>query len=223
MLLLTPLLSLLAPHECLGCLAEGKLLCHACRSGLEAAKSRCYHCQDDTLGFSTCAECRQRTSLARVRAAVAYEATAKDLVWKLKFGRAQAAAREMADMMAPLLSPFAASDMIITHAPTATSRIRQRGYDQAALIARALAWQTGLPYAPLLVRTGQHKQVGADRSRRTGQLEGAFRPIRARTIRGAHIIMVDDVVTTGSTLQAAAGALHRAGASRVEAIVFAQA
>lgn len=222
-MLLTPLLSLLAPHECLGCGTEGFLICANCKKSLKPAVERCYSCHKSMSGGRTCPSCRRSSSLYSVRAAVRYEGAAKDLIWKLKFGRARAAAAEASRLLGDYTRIPDSGTAIITHAPTATNRIRRRGYDQAALIAKAFAQNNGQPYTPLLARLGTHKQVGASRMVRSSQLQEAFRPIHEQRIRGAHIILIDDVVTTGATLQAAAAALREAGAKRVEAIVFAQA
>jgi ComF family protein len=220
---LTPLLSVLAPHECLGCGAEGVLLCADCRRGLAPAEPRCYDCHRPDPLFRTCDACRRSSALYAVHALTRYDGLAKDLLWKLKFGRAGAAAAEIGDMLAAQTVFARPSEVIITHVPTATARVRQRGYDQAALIAKALARAHGVAYVPLLMRQGRHEQVGASRAVRTSQLEGAFYPVRRQYVRGSHIILVDDVVTTGATLHAATEALRFAGARRVEAIVFAQA
>lgn len=222
-MLLTPLLSVLAPHECLGCGTEGMLLCGDCRRSLLPAEPRCYSCGRPDALFRTCEFCRSSSALHAVHAYTRYDGLAKDLLWKLKFGRAGAAAREIGDMLAAQTTFAHPASVIITHVPTATARVRQRGYDQAALIAKALARKHGVACIPLLIRHGKHEQVGASRAVRTSQLQEAFHPIRQQYIKGAHIILIDDVVTTGATLQAAATALESAGAARVEAIVFAQA
>jgi ComF family protein len=141
----------------------------------------------------------------------------------LKFGRAKAAAKEMAHMSASHAGGYNPERVIVTHVPTAMNRVRQRGYDQAALIAKSFAHIQSLTYATLLARHGKFKQVGASKMTREHQLRQAFRPTRTRRIKGAHIILIDDVVTTGATLQAAAKTLKDAGAKRVEAVVFAQA
>lgn len=221
MSLLDHLTSLFAPHECLGCGQEGPLLCAACSRRLRVIPDRCFRCRQPTPEAKTCDACRRTTKLYRVRAATTYGDVAKKLVWQLKFQGAQSVARLLAKNMA---TGFSVSDTaIIAHIPTATSRVRSRGYDQAGLIARAFAREAGLPHLALLARVGQQHQVGAHRRQRLTQLAGAFRVTQPNLVRGRHIIIVDDVLTTGATLSAAAQVLEAAGAKRVEAAVFAQA
>jgi ComF family protein len=113
-----------------------------------------------------------------------------------------------------------ATDCVIVHVPTTAKRTRQRGYDQAKLIAGELSRITGLPRFDCLARSGKARQVGASRAERLKQLQAAFR--LKKPVAGKHIVLIDDVVTTGATLEAAAKVLHVNGASSVHAIVFAQ-
>ncbi len=71
-----------------------------------------------------------------------------------------------------------------------------------------------MPYRPLLARSGHQEQIGASKAQRSAQLAGVFRAIRPTDIRAAHIILVDDIITTGSTLESAARVLVDAGARR---------
>jgi ComF family protein len=150
-----------------------------------------------------------------------HDGLAKELIHSAKYERAKAGLTEVAEMLATLL-PFFEDDVVLTHVPTASSRIRERGYDQAEVIARRLAQKSRLPYSPLLARLGQAHQVGSGRRERIAHTRNAFRPIHMGRIKGAHIILIDDVCTTGASLESAARALKRAGAKRVDAIVFAQ-
>lgn len=218
--ILNMLIMIVAPHTCVGCGTEGSLLCSPCRSGLVVLPLRCYRCRKLTPHGQTCLSCRATSGLYRVHVATLYHGSAKSLVWRLKFTGAQAAATMMVDCMPSL--PIT-RDTIIMHVPTATGRIRQRGYDQAALMARVIARRSPGLFLPCLARSGQQHQRGAARHLRLQQLAQAFRVTHRSRVRGAHILLVDDVITTGATLQAAARVLKQAGAGRIEAVVFAQA
>lgn len=220
-MLLDTLLSTIAPHECLNCSAEGKLLCDACTKLLDPIPEACYRCRKLSSGAKTCKSCRASSELYIVRAATIYKGLAKDLVWQLKFQGAQAAAREIADQMTHLIPR--SSEVVLVPVPTATSRIRRRGYDQATLIARALATKTGTKYSPALRRSGQHHQLGSSRTQRVTQLQQAYRCVRPKEVMGKHVILVDDVLTTGATLEAAARTMKAAGAKHASGIVYARA
>jgi len=182
---------------------------------------RCYKCQKVTDDFKTCSTCRRRSPLFAAWAATYYTGPAKEVVHRLKFGRASAAANSIAEAMLPRLPR--GHQYLVTHLPTATSRVRMRGYDQAGLIAKHIAGRLELPYDSLLTREGQSRQVGQKRSSRQGQMAGAFVPNKVGRIQGKHILLIDDVLTTGATLEAAGLVLREAGAARVSAAVFAVA
>jgi len=222
MRVLERIISIYAPHECVGCGEEGALLCIACRTALSSPVTRCYRCHQSNKDSKTCTACRRHTALFRVRAVTRYEQISKDMIWKLKFGNGKAAAKELAITMSLTASDFPKNALVV-NVPTASGRVRLRGYDQAALIARALAHEHNLVYAPLLARIGQERQVGLKRHERFSQLEQAFRVRKSSSLQGAHVVLVDDVITTGASLEAAAKVLKAAGAKRIVAIVFAQA
>lgn len=178
--------------------------------------SRCYRCRRLTVEYATCRSCTSR--LRKVWVATEYTGVAKELLYVLKFGRARAGATPIARHITSVL-PDLPKDTLVTYVPTDTRRIRQRGYDQAELIAREIARLKGLGCRRLLTRTTHTRQVGATRAVRLKQLETAF--LTTRHIP-AHILLVDDVVTTGATLEAIAAVLRQAGARHVDAVVFAQ-
>jgi ComF family protein len=212
------ILGTIAPHECLGCKAEGAALCFDCRTVLPSVVPRCYRCQQSQVEFRTCASCQFSSALYSVRPMTVYEGLAKGLIWQLKFERLRAGAETVAETLATL--PYD-PDEILVPVPTATSRVRQRGYDQAAVIARELARHTGLEHSRLLSRLGQQRQVGKSRQQRKSQMKELFLP--TGNVTNKRIVLVDDVITTGATLEACAGILKKAGAKQVRAVVFAAA
>lgn len=118
--------------------------------------------------------------------------------------------------------PYLERSVVMTFVPTATSRQRSRGYDQSELIAKTLSKQKGVNFVPTLGRLGQSRQVGSTRAKRFSQAEQMFFALKSDKIKGAHVVIVDDIVTTGASLEAAAKILRKAGAKQVSAVVFAQ-
>jgi ComF family protein len=221
--MLEQLLAIIAPHECLGCSREGLPLCEDCQRRLPGIVPHCYLCGGNTEHFNICAACQDQTPLHRLAQVTPYEGYAKALVYDMKFERKKAAAVPIAHSLARTLQGTSDDITVITHIPTATNRVRVRGYDQAEQIARELAHVLAVPQASLLLRVGQQRQVGQSRTVRRQQLKQAFACRPSADIAEKHILLVDDVITTGSTLEAAAAVLKTAGARRVSAAVFAVA
>jgi ComF family protein len=195
------IISLIAPNECINCKKEGDLLCNKCQQVLPHP------------GLAGCA--------IGARAATKYTGSAKELVARLKFERSRAAAMTVAKVMADRLP--VSSGMVVCNIPTAPQRVRMRGYDQSVLIAKEFASLCGLPFASLLARQGQQRQLGQNRDVRSQQMRGVFRAMVPRVPEKPNVILIDDVITTGATLCAAADVLRSAGVSRIDMIVFASA
>lgn len=196
-------------------------MCLVCQRHLDFAAGRCFGCRQLSGGGKTCPKCRRSSKLFSVTAAVEYDNTAKTLVYKLKFYGARAASATMADLL--VKNSDLSSDSLLVHLPTATNRLRQRGYDHAKILTRDISRRLGLPRADLLARTGQARQVGASRRQRLAQPRGNYLVKNQRLVKGKKIVLVDDVMTTGASLSAAAEVLKQAGAKRVEGLVFARA
>lgn len=217
--ILESLISVVAPHSCLVCSTEGRLICRWCAvEAFSLLPSRCYNCKKLTDNSSVCTTCRRKSPLKHVWIRTEYSLVAKDLIYEYKFNHARSAAGLIANYMGEAL-PYT-TDVIVTSVPTATSRVRQRGFDHSRLLAKELAKQKGLKYDYLLARMGQLKQVGTKRATRQKQAENSFRA--TTNLTGARILLIDDVTTTGATLEQAAKALKKAGAKSVNALVFAQ-
>lgn len=215
------IISLIAPHRCIACNKEGTLLCDLCMQRQKLAAQRCFICQHPSAEGKTCMQCAAATSIGQVRSSVAYQGSVKDLLWRLKAERANAAAQIMGYYCSRLVVP--GKRQLITYIPTAPIRVRQRGYDQAKLIARAVAQYSNTPMVPLLARVSSQRQVGADRQERRNQLSGAFRLRNGFAAQNQNIIIIDDVITTGSSIREAGKILATAQPASISAITFAQA
>lgn len=216
------LLNLVAPHNCLNCTVEGMLLCNWCaEDAYERLPQRCYRCFKASAYNQTCPACRRLSPIKQLWASTSYGGLSKKLVQTLKFHRAgSAAAKVIAEDLNERLPYF--EKIIITYVPTSTSRVRQRGYDQAKFIAKEFALLRKLPYGGLLGRHGQSRQTGSRKKDRAAQLKSAFYPRNNLLINKAEILLIDDVLTTGATMEAAARTLRKAGAKSIYGAVFAQ-
>ena len=212
----------LAPYDCINCGQEGRLLCRWCANDkLLPTTESCYRCNRLSPGFKTCSTCRHHSVLKHVWVRTDYNETAKELVHQLKFAYAKDAAKLIAEELTTTL-PYINPDTLIAYVPAATAHMRQRGFDQSALIARELAKRLKLRHLPTLARLGQQHQVGSGRQTRQEQMKNVFRPISLPVVKDAHLLLVDDVLTTGATMEAAARTLREAGAKTVNGVVFAQ-
>jgi ComF family protein len=157
-----------------------------------------------------------------------YSAASKELVQKYKFGQQRAAASSIADLMMETFLSFNSDEQIarmnylIVPIPTASSRVRQRGFDHAALLSEKIADKLNLQSGNALERRGQTRQVGAKRSERLAQAKGNYYVRKPKLVLKRNILLIDDVVTTGATLAATSRLLRKAGARRVDALVFAK-
>ncbi len=206
------------PAQCLVCLAEPLILCKNCASTvLQSVAAYCVVCGLARRQGKTCDDCATLTPLASLQAVTAYDDIGKQLIHHFKFEGDQQAARIAASLMATLVEA-GRYDAVVAVTTTAARR-RQRGYDQSVLLAKSIAKRLDITYLATLVRIKSVHQIGAGRELRLAQSKGLY--VATKRIKG-RILLIDDVVTTGATLSAAAEALTQAGATAVEALVFAR-
>ncbi len=215
--------SLLAPHTCIMCRREGLPLCKDCATTkLILPYFRCYQCELSLSLLTPCPHCSRQRALQRVWSGLVYENTIKEAIALLKFNRTKAMAEPLAEWLSSYL-PTLPKDTFVTHVPTVHSRIRLRGYDQAQLIAKLFAKKQKLTYVDILRRAKSTRQVGASRNVRFKQLQGAFAVHKPKGITAKHILLIDDVLTTGATLESAAAILQLSGVTAIDAAVVAHA
>lgn len=220
-------LSLIAPHHCLICQKEGSLCCQNCLVYLreKLSEKSCYNCQQkQDLDYGICRNCRSHQSLDGVFWYADYKNQyAANIIKALKFNNVHQAASVIAQSLKRCLPEDVLENLdMISAIPTANKRVRQRGWDQAKLISSGFSKQIKKPNKSLLIRTSSFDQIGATKAQRAHASQSFFKPIRLSLIRNSTIILVDDVLTTGSTLNSAAKTLKSAGAKQVYAITFAR-
>lgn len=199
----------LAPAQCYGCGRPDVVVCTACWRIADYGVQQCFGCGRASVGGKTCDACHLEASLEGVAVAARYGGGVKAAILALKFQRLRAVAQAAAVRVAKV----APTDIdVVTSVPVAPERYRERGYNQSELLAREVARQLGLPYRTLLRRHSAVHQLGAGRNERLSRVRGQFEPLKEPVGR---VLIVDDVVTTGATLNECAQVLRAAGAQAV--------
>lgn len=214
------MLDLLLPQRCLACERPGAQICDACRLGLRRiGPPFCARCGAPTAWpVERCRECAgRRLAFVRARAAVEYDEAIRRVVAGWKERGLRGLAVWAAEIVRETL-PRPDVDCIVP-IPADRDRWLKRGHHAASGLARELGTCWDLPVEPLLVRTRPSTpQRGLDDTARRRNVRGAFRARAAP----ATVLLVDDVYTTGATVNAAASLLRKAGARRVEVVTFAR-
>lgn len=228
-------IGLIYPPTCVACGAatgQPHALCAACWSGLRLIERP--YCERLGTPFAldlgigpllSPGAIAEPPAFGRARAAALYEGTARDLVHRLKYGDRLDLARTMARMMSAAGRELLDEAELIVPVPLHGMRLWRRRFNQSALLAREIARMSGKSCdLRVLVRVkATRSQVGLTRHQRADNLQGAFRvPNEARgRIAGRHLLLIDDVTTTGATGNAATRMLLRGGAARVDLLTFA--
>ena len=216
------------PSRCAICHAwPSRVLCDACVTRFAQPVSRCATCALPVpQGVKQCGACLTHPPpLDACLAAVDYDWPWTDCVARFKFGGQPGWAGALATVMrsAPWVEPALERAELVLPMPLSRERLATRGFNQALLLARHLApAQTD---ATLLLRTRDTlPQSALARAERLRNLRGAFavEPLRVAALKGRRVLIVDDVMTSGASLHAAATVLREAGATHIAAVVLAR-
>lgn len=217
------------PPLCAGCHERGSWLCVACRRELQVVArpicTRCGQPGDETSDI--CAHCEAwPAKIGSVRAAFEFGGPLRDAIHRYKYQSEYARAPSLSDILVEALERSEFEDHttwdLIAFVPLHPRRRRQRGFDQSHLLANGLAERIGLPSISHLIRSvDTPTQVGRGAAERQLNVRDAF-DWRGQRLDGARILIVDDVITTGSTMIAAALPLIHAGADRVDGLAVAR-
>jgi ComF family protein len=226
---------LVYPPGCVACGAatgEPHALCARCWSGLSFIERP--FCErlgtpfavDHGPGLLSPAAIADPPVFQRARAVARYDETTRAVVHRLKYGDRPELARALGAMMARAGAELLAEADVIVPVPLHRFRLWRRRFNQAMILAQALGRRGGIPCDPFLLARVRptRAQVGLTKAQRRENLQGAFRvPLDAKPrLMGKRVLLVDDVLTTGSTANACARALLRGGAASVDVLAFAR-
>ena len=222
------------PTRCAICDTPGAVLCERCLKTLPYIDywRACPRCASP-FGKIQCTECNPvmraysengEFSFDRLSSLVAYTNESARIVRTYKDSGEQRLAAVMAERMVPLISPESpvrSPSGLVTYIPATKRALRRRGFDHAELLARCVASELELPFEMLLMHPLSKDQRALGRTGRISNMQGRF-SCRADVQQTSTVLLVDDVCTTGSTLDAAAICLKQAGVGYVECLTFAR-
>ena len=219
---LAELVALAVPPACVSCrepvARADELLCAECLRALPWLRGpRCLRCGLPRHRHGGCPAAR--AAFGRSWAPMAYQGPARGLVQALKFRGAFPVAGVMAAQIAATLPADLRAGVLIP-VPPQRARLRARGFDPAGVLARALSGRLGLPLAPVLAR--HDRAARQTRAGRGARREAGRIAIAAAAAPPGRLVLVDDVHTTGATLDACARALIAAGAREIAALTYAR-
>lgn len=219
-------LDLFFPPRCASCGTLGSLFCDECKEGILLVKEQtCPACNKISPKGKFCQRCRKKTNLSGIAAACYFrEGTTKEAIHSFKYEGVHGLSNDLAPLLTDLLIREKISFDVICFVPITKKREGWRGYNQAEILAQNLSGYFGKPVVPALRKVKKTKtQVGLPKKKREQNLKNAFKlSAKKSQIDGKRILLVDDVVTTGTTLNECAKILKSAGARKIWAATIAK-
>ncbi|NLF00471.1 MAG: ComF family protein [Anaerolineales bacterium] len=204
----------------------GAWLCDACQQrAARVAPPFCTRCGDAITTGELCPRCQVTPlRLDCVRSAFYFEGVVRDTIHEFKYNGVTVLAEPLSDLMARYWHDHPLPADVLVPVALHKARLRERGYNQAELLARALGRRIGLPVntATLVRQRATAPQVELDMQERKRNVEGAFE-VHGQELTGRKVLLLDDVCTTAATLDACAAALRDGGVESVAALTLARA
>ncbi len=219
-------LDFLFPRRCVGCGGEGDFICPSCRRSIaRIVPPLCPLCGEPQPGGVLCSNCvGWRAEIDGIRALFQFHGVVRQAIHQLKYQNLRAIAGVLAQDLSDYLAESPVPGDVLVPVPLHGKRLRERGYNQSLLLAQGLGELTGLPVvADCLIRR-RHALPQARTAtieERRANVSGAFACVDS-SLKGSRVLLIDDVSTTGATLDACAAVLKSAGAASVWGLVLAK-
>ena len=215
------LLDAISPHRCSVCGETGVILCESCKYDIiHEAYSGCLLCHKPCGQRGICVSCRRSLPVEQVWCVGDRQEGLKQILDEYKFNNRRAGARPLAELLdevVPLLPP----EIVVVPIPTLPATVRVRGFDHVGLIARKFAKRRELEMRQLLERRSRATLHFLGKSERE-KLGPTLFAAKSGVTMPAHVVLIDDIVTTGTTLRAAVRLLQEAGVGRIDIAVIAR-
>lgn len=219
------ILDLLFPPKCVGCGGRGQLLCEDCSASMERiSPPLCPRCGRPWSRPQLCSVCQKtQPTIDGIRAVAYFEGHLRRAIHQFKYRGVQALAAPLAELLVTYQTEHRLPADMIMPVPLHPEREVERGYNQAGLLAQALGRRIELPVVGTALSRVKVTvpQVNLDAERRQLNVAGAFRADGQR-VAGRRVLLIDDVCTTGATMEACNGALQAAGAQSVWGLALAR-
>jgi len=219
-------IDLLFPPKCAGCNVPGTRWCQDCHEKVSRIlPPYCDICGQHLTISGICVHCKENPPrICGVRSWAWFKGPVRSALHRLKYQRDIALGDVFTDSLIEVFDDSGWQVDLITPVPLGVARQKERGYNQASLLARPIALKMKMPYLPVaLIRTRETlSQIELSRKQRQENVAGAFQA-RSADVLGKRVLVVDDVATSGSTLDSCADALFLAGAAKVFGLTLARA
>jgi len=219
-------LNLLFPQWCIGCGKEGDFICYSCRNSLpRVMPPLCPRCGRPQPSGIICPSCVSwQAAIDGIRSPFRFDGVMRQAIYQLKYRNLRALAAPLAQLLNDYLTTKPVSGEVLVPVPLHRQRLRERGYNQSSLLARKLGKLTNLPVVDDCLIRKRHAPPQARTStveERQSNVADAFAS-RDQRLRGTQVLLIDDVSTSGATLDACAAALKAAGVTSVWGLVLAR-
>jgi ComF family protein len=215
----------LYPPTCGGCDCQGERWCPTCQQAEQICGPVCPVCGDIQTNQQVCSQCQSEPpAYLALRSWGMHRGPLQKAVHRLKYKGDIGIGEALSKHLIELYNDLKWEVDLVVAVPLSKSRLKERGYNQAGVLARPLAYAIQKPYRPEVIqrRRETRTQVGLNAYQRQDNVKDAFQAVEEQ-VKGKVILMIDDVTTTGSTISACAQALSLAGASTVFGLTLARA